>query len=270
MGDSSDLKTRVLEDAERKYQQNYLGASDDNCAHFVRDCFRDAGYVLPEASCPSDMAICRANGYSLGALYANSLAGDEIGRRLSVEDAEPGDIVLFTNLGASSTSFARGTITHVGICVGSNMMIDHGSSGMNKRDYRSWPGPSNYAEARRPKLFDVSKTRMSYSKGQLTGVVKNASTGSLDLKVALKGRLVASINDYAVVPKAVFLRVHDKRSGHMYRLSMQNGVTKASVDYAGVTELDCHAKMGRGALHVWINGSEVPSDETAIEIVHKS
>jgi hypothetical protein len=72
------------------------------------------------------------------------------------------------------------------------------------------------------------------------------------------------------MPKAVFLRVHDNGSGHMYRLSMQNGVTNASVDYMSVAKLHCHAKMAAGGLHVWINGSEVPSDEAAIEIVHTS
>jgi hypothetical protein len=78
------------------------------------------------------------------------------------------------------------------------------------------------------------------------------------------------VNDFAVMPKAVFLRVHDKRSGHMYRLTMQHGITNASMDYMRVAELHCHAKMAAGGLHVWINGTEVSSDEAAIEIVHRS
>jgi cell wall-associated NlpC family hydrolase len=101
---NDDLRSRVLKEAEKKLGQNYLGATGDNCAHFVRDCFRDAGYVLLETQHPSDLAICKANGYALGPMYANSLAGEEIGRKLPIEDAQPGDIVLFTNVGASSTS----------------------------------------------------------------------------------------------------------------------------------------------------------------------
>jgi hypothetical protein len=290
----SDLRTKVLKEAEKKLQQNYLGASDDNCAHFVRDCFRDAGYipVLAETKHPSDLAICQQNGYPLGPLYANSLAGDEIGRKLPVEQAQPGDIVLFTNVGASSTSFARGAITHVGICVGDSMMIDHGSSGMHKRDFRNWPGAANYAEARRPKLFDIPRTRIHLENGKLTQTLRNTKTYSIDILVNLRtsgpagflrqeagklhmagvgGGLDVFVNSARVYHyKAVWLRLNDIASGKLYKLSYQHGHTTASVNDGKVPDLKCQITSGGGSLHVRVNDKEVRVRDAVVEIVYAS
>lgn len=274
-----DLRSKVLAEADKKLKQNYLGATDDNCAHFVRDCFRDAGYVLPETKTPSDLAICLMHGYKLGPLYANSLAGDEIGRKLKVEDAEPGDIVLFSNLGASSSNFAKGTITHVGIAIGNSMMIDHGSSGMHKRDYRDWPGASNYAEARRPKQFDIPRTRIQLVNGEVTQTLRNAKAHSLDIVLDLAsaagpghrvgGGLEVIVNGAPVYHyRAVWMRVHDITAHTKYVLSYQHGHAAAAANGIALATLTCRMAAAHGSLHVTINGKQVRTHEAMIEIVY--
>ncbi|MDR3494488.1 MAG: NlpC/P60 family protein [Ancalomicrobiaceae bacterium] len=287
-----DLLSKVLLEAEKKLKQDYLGATDDNCAHFVRDCFRDAGYVLPETKHPSDLLICQKNGYALGPLYANSLAGDEIGRKLTVDKAEPGDIVLFSNLGASSTSFAKGTITHVGICVGNHMMIDHGSSGMHKRDYQQWPGSANYAEARRPKLFDIPTTRIQLADGKIVLSFRNTKVHSLDVLInlatsGLEGTVRHGLTQLHIlhvgggldvvvdgVPlyhyRAVWLRVYDLITHTKYALSYQHGHAAASANGMPIGDLKCRMTAGHGGLHVHINGKEVRTADAKVEIVYPS
>ena len=288
----SDLQTAVLNEAEKKYQENFLGATDDNCANFVRACFSAAGYVLPETRNPSDLAICVANGYPLGRGYANSLAGDEIGRKLTMAQAQAGDIVLFTNVGASSTSFARGAITHVGICIGNSMMIDHGSSGMNKRDFSVWPGAANYAEARRPKLFDIPRTRIALEHGKVVQTLRSKKVHKLDVLVSLGtsgftglmkqglgklqlpgvgGGLSLSIDGARVVHyNAIFLRINDVGASNLYKLSYQHGHTTAAVNGQRLTDLKCQITSRGGSLHVRVNDKEVRTHDAVIDIVHVS
>lgn len=271
-GSGGDLLGKVLNEAESKLQQNFLGNTPDNCANFVRACFRDAGYILPETRSPSDLAICQRNGYPLGPGYANSLAGNEIGRKLPVDQAQPGDIVLFLNLGASS-SFAQGSITHVGICVGDNMMIDHGESGMHKRNFRDWPGSANFAEARRPKLFDVTRTRIQLKDGKLTQFLHNAAASKIDILVNLStspgGGLQVLVDGLPVKHyKAVWLRLSELATGKMYLLAYQHGHTSASVNGTNISALKCQMSSSAGALHVRVNDKEVRSHDAAIEIVY--
>jgi hypothetical protein len=275
----NSLLSKVLKDAEKKLKDNYLGATPDNCARFVRHCFADAGYALPETSHPSDLEICRANGYPLGTYFANSLAGDEIGRKLPIVEAVPGDILLFTNKGASS-SFAAGTITHVGICVGDGLMIDHGETGMHRRDYRDWPGEANWAEARRPKLFDIPRTRIRLADGRVSQVLKSRKVGHLDVLVDMSGgieadhptagsRLNVLVDGFRLHGfTALWLKVKD--TGGVHRLSHQHGHTAASLDGRAVPALKCRMTAARGGLHIWIDDREVHASTAVIEIVHAS
>lgn len=269
-----DLRSKVMAEAWLKLKQNYLGATPDNCCNFVRAAFRDAGYILPETSNPSDMAVCLANGYTLGEGYANSLAGNEIGRKVPYEEAQAGDIVLFYNLGASS-SFVTGTITHVGIYAGDGYMIDHGESGMHHRAIANWPGLSNVAEVRRPKLFDVpqaTRTRIALENGKLTLIDHNKKAYTLSMAVIYKGTTapVITVNNAPLWRvKQLWLKVKDKSSGKMYRLSSKDGGTfAAGVNGTPVTALSCKIKAQAGGVHIYLNNQEIGSQEAAFEIVH--
>lgn len=112
------------------------------CASFVRRVFADAGIHLGVAGKPSDSQFTR--GMPQGETYANSLAGDEIGKRITSQSSVvPGDIVFWE---MTSNKFGRGVISHVGIYVGEGMIIDRGEQNVQRRPLRTF---SRFVEARR-------------------------------------------------------------------------------------------------------------------------
>jgi len=183
--DDSDLKTKVLKEAENLYQQNWKPGKKDHCAKFVRHCFENVGYPLLETKNPSDLALCLKHGDTLGATYANSLAGDEIGRKLPMDQAQPGDLIFFNNVGNFDSDYLQGTIVHVGICIGDHTCIDHEDHCMHKGPFADYAGPGRWAEARRPKLFDIPRTRIQLEKGKLTQTLRNTKAYGLDVLVNL-------------------------------------------------------------------------------------
>ena len=87
-----------------------------------------------------------------GAAFANSLAGDEIGPKItSKSQLRPGDLVFWRQTYAE---FARSpVITHVGIYAGNNRVVDRGSSGVHHRSMDTF---SNFVEGRRPRCIDAT------------------------------------------------------------------------------------------------------------------
>jgi NlpC/P60 family len=116
------------------------------CAAFTRAAWKESGIDLPTAEAPDD-------GLDTGPNMANSFAGNEIGPKVEVRDIRPGDILLFKN---TYGNFPPGTITHVGTCIGSNMMVDRPtmSRPVQKRSIFSF-GVEGIAQIRRPTyLYD--------------------------------------------------------------------------------------------------------------------
>lgn len=89
------------------------------CAAFTRSAWKEAGFPLPITSSPSD--VYKETGPDM----ANSFAGNEIGPVVEIRDVRAGDVVMFSN---TYGDYPEGTITHVGTCVGSNMMVDRPTS----------------------------------------------------------------------------------------------------------------------------------------------
>ena len=118
------------------------------CAAFVRDVFKSARVEIGVAQRPDDWEWTKH--LPQGPDLANSFAGDEVGRRIDPEQMNPGDILLFQD---TYGQFPRGTITHVGIYVGSGMMIDRGTAGgpVARRPVTTFVLHS----VRRPKAFDI-------------------------------------------------------------------------------------------------------------------
>ena len=85
------------------------------CAAFTRAAWKEAGMPLPVTTNPDDVFK------DTGADMANSFAGNEIGPVVEIRDVRAGDIVMFSN---TYGDYPPGTITHVGTCVGSNMIVD--------------------------------------------------------------------------------------------------------------------------------------------------
>jgi len=290
----SDPRTKVITLAEG-YVGNDPVPGSDHCAVFVRYVFEHAGYPLGRTTSPSDIAALQSRGLPYGTPacdgYADSLAGDEIGRKLPPQQAQPGDLILFSNIGNSGSKYPQGTIIHVGICTGPETMINHGDSlGVYKARFSDYTY-GRPAEARRPKLFDIPRTRIQLENGKLTQTLKNSVAFRLDVLVNLAtggaggflrqqagkfhipggGGLEVVVNNAPVHHyRSVFLRIHDSASGKLYRLSYQHGHTTASVNGAQVSDLKCQMTGTGGALHVRINDKEVHARDAVIDIVHVS
>lgn len=86
------------------------------CAFFVRHVFKKAGITMPLAQNPTD------NAFPIGIGFANSFAGDEVGVRVTSRGSvKAGDIVMFFD---TFGNFPPNTITHVGIAVDADNMVD--------------------------------------------------------------------------------------------------------------------------------------------------
>jgi len=91
----------------------------EQCCNFVREVLLEAGYNPGVTEKPSDNYFPTSEG------YANSLAGDDIGKKISRKDLEPGDLVFFKN---TYGNYPEGTITHVGIYTGDGYFVHRPTS----------------------------------------------------------------------------------------------------------------------------------------------
>lgn len=112
------LSDRVMSRAVSWVGREFRPGEPAQCANFVRQVFTDAGASLGVADPPDDIALIP--GYPTGPSYADSFAGDAVGRLVSIADRQPGDIVMYAN---TYGSYPDGTITHVGIYAGHDMVI---------------------------------------------------------------------------------------------------------------------------------------------------
>lgn len=122
---------------------------------WVRTCFSDVGIDFPVVKEPSDIQALKRHGITptTGFYLANSLAGDEVGSKVSLQSAEAGDIIFF---GGTYGGYPADVITHVGLMIDKMIMIHRPTrEGTVKQihlgDYR-YP----VVDIRRP-LFKVSE-----------------------------------------------------------------------------------------------------------------
>jgi cell wall-associated NlpC family hydrolase len=149
---SQDKTAAVLEHARKHLRQPWRDSGPGPfCASFVRRVFLEAGIKLPVAATPSDYALTRR--LPQGPSYANSLAGDEIGGRItSQKDLLAGDLVFWSG---TDPKYPPGVITHVGIYVGDGKVIDRGDSKVEERPMSTF---RQFVEARRPTFMRAGKT----------------------------------------------------------------------------------------------------------------
>lgn len=124
------IKTSIVESAQKWIGKYFNKGLETQCANFVRKVLSescstrfalDAQDVL-QATRPWDAtAVISKHGADFGPSYADSLAGSEIGERVSYGDLEPGDLIF---LERTYGSYGHGVITHVGIYVGKGQYID--------------------------------------------------------------------------------------------------------------------------------------------------
>ena len=118
------------------------------CANFVRYLFEKAGVDIGMAKRPTDYNLL--DGAPVGASYADSFAGDDVGNKIARKDVQAGDIVMFRN---TYGTFKSGVITHVGIMVDSNSFVHRptASKPVEKASLANWD--DCLAEIRRPLAF---------------------------------------------------------------------------------------------------------------------
>lgn len=118
---------RIFNEALKWPKQYFRAGFAAQCANFVRQVLASScnKSFSSEASDPIqsfqpwDANVVGTTSLSYG--YANSLAGSEIGLKVSLSEARPGDLVFFRN---TYGNWPTGTITHIGIYAGDETMID--------------------------------------------------------------------------------------------------------------------------------------------------
>ena len=262
----SDPAARVVQIALDWVGKDFHPGQSAQCAPFVRYVFEQANVDVASSVRPSDFDLL-GPGDGLSPSFADSFAGNDVGRKVDLAEAKPGDIVMFNN---TYGEWRDGVITHVGIYVGGSMMVDRSTSAhpVSKRSvYTFSGGPS---EIRRPKALDSPKTRLALKCGSVTATVKGEKCFALDVKVQIKGNFGLWLNNTPVKAKVVNMKLKNSKSGKLYRLSMQNGSAKVSADGMPLSHFHCHLKLAGGGLNVWVDDQEIKTNEAAIEIVHQT
>lgn len=177
---------RIAKSWDRRTIYGVPGCPKETCAFFVRHIFKTALHDSGK------MQIAHSRPYYLenripqlptNENFADGLAGEIVGRRIDPARMQPGDLLFFRD--TYQGDFPAGSITHVGICVGSNgLMADSSGGNCHVRDARK-TFPGLLVEVRRPNCL-VSTTRMtgtelSFNNGQITAVIKGAKQHKLDL-----------------------------------------------------------------------------------------
>ena len=105
---------KLAEKASNWKNRHFHPGQTEQCANFVRNVIKEPGNNAGVTRKASD-------GWPTGPGFANSFAGDDIGKKISnKKDLKEGDIILFKN---TYGNYRDGTITHVGIYTGNGKFV---------------------------------------------------------------------------------------------------------------------------------------------------
>lgn len=119
------LRNTLLERARAWVGQSYSGQSQEQCANFIRRLLVESGIFIPPASKPFDLHLTA--GLPQGPAFANSFFSASSGRLLGYGDLAPGDLIAFRD--TYEGDFPKGCITHVGLYLEQDLMIDRATAG---------------------------------------------------------------------------------------------------------------------------------------------
>ena len=124
--------------------KEFRAGQKEQCCYFVREVLNEAGLSPGVTKSPSDKYLPTGEG------YANSLAGDDIGKKISRKDLLPGDLVFFKN---TYGEYPEGTITHIGIYTGDGYFVHRSTSAkpVEKLLLDSYYSGTKFIEGRRVK-----------------------------------------------------------------------------------------------------------------------
>lgn len=124
------LKNTLLARARDWVGHDFEGAKKEQCANFVRRLLAESGIWVPVAEHPFDEHL--VGGLEQGRDYANSFFSSVNGLLQGYGDLKPGDLVAFRD--TYEGDFPKGCITHVGVWVGDDTVIDRSTAGEPVRE----------------------------------------------------------------------------------------------------------------------------------------
>lgn len=275
---NSNVK-KVIEIArswDRKSIFSVRGCPKETCAFFVRYVFKEALHQAGVMQVANNRPYYKEHGITAlptNQNFADGLAGDEIGPKVSNNQMQAGDILLFKDT-YFSHEFPVGSITHVGIALDSNGLMADSSGGLcHVRHYRSIPG--ELVEVRRPRCLGnaPSGIGITLNKGQLlrSGVQQELKVlygfSEQEQKVLHKfGRTKPQvvIDKKAVQYRYITVDVTLTGGKHI-KLFHHDGQTSAYVAGHKVSYLNVEATLS-GGLHVWVEGKEVKPSSVNIGV----
>lgn len=126
------LQRTLLARAKSWVGHPYQGEEKEQCANFIRRLLAESGLIIPVAERPFDFHLTDA--LEQGPSFANSFFAATNGSLLGYSDLRPGDLMAFRD--TYEGDFPEGCITHVGLYVGEDTMIDRSTAGEPVREQK--------------------------------------------------------------------------------------------------------------------------------------
>lgn len=269
MNDRVNKVVKIANDWANKY---FNPGAKEQCAAFVRHVFSQAGFPLQNVGHPSDAHLL-PGGTGFGPNFADSFAGKEIGMEVNPRDMLPGDIIMFPNTynQANGMPFPSGVITHVGIYVGNDMMVDRPTADrpVQRRSIYTF---HKIEEVRRPSILyptgmpSLHRAKMFYHDGAMSAFAAGAKIDFMEVQISMKPTLKVLVNNAVVSPKAISFETEDMLGGKRTKLFYHDGMLTAFHNGSQVTNLDVKAKMA-SRMQCWVNGQEIHPCALKLEVV---
>lgn len=126
------LRQTLLNRARSWLGHGFEGDKKEQCAHFVRRVLAESGIFVPPCARPFDFHL--TGDLEQGAGFANSFFSAVNGHLLGYSDLQEGDLMAFRD--TYEGDFPAGCITHVGIYMGDDVMVDRSTAGEPVRELK--------------------------------------------------------------------------------------------------------------------------------------
>ncbi len=124
------LRETFLARARAWVGQQFAADQTEQCANFVRRLLAEAGVFVPSARRPFDLHLTAD--LPQGPSFANSFFAAANGKLLGFGDLEAGDLLAFRD--TYEGDFPKGCITHVGVYLGEERLVDRPTAGEPVRE----------------------------------------------------------------------------------------------------------------------------------------
>ena len=144
------LRNTFIERAKAWIGRDFNGQAQEQCANFVRRVLAESGVCVPAAEKPFDVHL--TGELPQGPAFANSFFSTANGQLLGYGDLRSGDLMAFRD--TYEGDFPKGCITHVGIYMEDDAMIDRSTAGepVRRQPMDAW-WKERFVVGLRPKEF---------------------------------------------------------------------------------------------------------------------